>query len=257
MSFYNMLFGMNGNTDILLAVLGLKRNDIQRLRDVFKSDDGSEIEILTRTGGGNRSDYPNMTMRKLPEWRGSSDDDFDCTYCTDTFAVPEQWRQDVANIDDFSKGIRPEFAQHLLATLNREPTDDDKESAAYDAESRGLKATRHFMANGHTFVPQDDQAMETALKLAEPNGGKLRSCWGILPLTIEIKQNFYRWPNARDENERKNMCRVEINYAMPWKIDSDYWTHCQERFTEKYPLAMELIAQSVGNYTDKARSVTV
>src|SRR5690606_35672763 len=100
MSFYNMLFGMNGQTDLLLAVLGLKQNDVERFRDVSIEDDGETIAVYTRTGGGNRADYPNLTMRKLPNWQGSEDDDFDNTYCTDRFAVPEEFAEDVKNLGD-------------------------------------------------------------------------------------------------------------------------------------------------------------
>lgn len=243
MSFYNMLFGMNWQTDLLLAVIGLKQNDVERFRNVFKSEDGKTIEVYTRTGGGNREDYPNLAMRKRPEWQGSSDDDYDCTYCTDTFAVPEQWQEDVKNLGDLSKGIRGEFAQHLAATIDRTPTEGDKAREAHDAEARELKRVDHFMANGHTFVPKDDSAMETALRLAEANEGSLRTCWGIMPLTITVKKNFKPWPGAKDESVRLSMTRIEVSYD--WKIDGDYWQHCQERFANKYPVTMAKIAEAV------------
>lgn len=251
MSFYNMLFGMNWQSDLLLAVIGLKKNDVERFRDCHKSEDGSEIYVYTRTGGGNREDYPNLTMRERPEWRASEDDGYDCTYCTDTFEVPEQWREDVKNLGDMTKGFRAEFAQHLAATINRAPTERDAAAAAYEAEEKELGRTAHFKANGHTFVPKDDTAMETALKLAEANGGSLRSCWGIMPLNIEVKRDFVRWPGAKDENERKNLCRVEVNYDFGWGIDNAYWEHCRERFASKYPLAMAKIAEDVETYRKK------
>lgn len=250
MSLYNLLFGMNWQTDLLLATLGLKKVDIERLRNVFKSDDGSQIEVYTRTGGGNREGYPNLAMRQLPTWRGSVDDDFDCTYCTDKFEVPAEWRQDVANLGDLSKGIRPEFAEHLAKAINREPTEVDKTQALYEAEAAALKRTAHFMANGHTFVPQDDSAMETALKLAEANGGDLRSTWGILPLQILVKRDFHRWPNARAESDRQAMTRVEVSYE--WKIDATYWKHCQERWTTAYPLSMAKIDEAVKSHLERA-----
>jgi hypothetical protein len=249
MSLYNLLFGQNWQTDLLLAVLGLKRVDVERLRDVHKSTDGSTIEVYTRTGGGNRESYPNLTMRTKPGWRGSVDDDFDCTYCTDTFAVPEQWREDVANLGDLSKGTRPEFAQHLAQTIHREATEADKAQAAYAAEESALKRTKHFMANGHTFVPQDDGAMETALKLAEENAGSLRTCWGILPLIITVKRDFLNWPQARSEKDRQYMTRVEVSYD--WTIDEPYWNHCQTRWATAYPVTMAKIAESVADHLKK------
>jgi hypothetical protein len=80
MSLYNMLFGMNQQADLRLAVIGLKKNDVERFRDVSASEDGTTITVYTRTGGGNRSGCPNLAMRKLQTWHGSEDDDLDRSY---------------------------------------------------------------------------------------------------------------------------------------------------------------------------------
>ena len=53
MSFYNILFGENPFSDIVLATLGLTRHDVGRFRDVYLEND--EIVVLTRNGGNNRS----------------------------------------------------------------------------------------------------------------------------------------------------------------------------------------------------------
>lgn len=252
MSLYNMLFGMNSQSDLLLAVLGLKKHDVERFRDCSAESDGSQITIYTRTGGGNREAYPNLAMRKLATWSGSVDDDFDCTYCTDTFAVPEQWRADVAGLRDILKhGLRAEFCQHLAATLNREPTEADKESAAYDAEAAALKRLDHYMANGHTFVPLSDYAMEAALKLAEANGGSLRSCWGIAPIKIIVERDKVVAPGAKDERERKKMRRIESRYDYRWEMDEPYWAHCCELFGADFPLTMAKIAETVEAHQGK------
>jgi len=244
MSLYNLLFGMNAQTDLLLAVIGLKQCDIERFRNVGTADEGRKIEVYTRTGGGNRSDYPNLTMRKLPEWQGSEDDDFDNTYCTDTFAVPEQFVADVAALaDPLTHGLRAEFAQHLAKTLRREPTEADQATAAYEAESTKLKRTRHVKANGHTFVPYDDHAMQTALEIAEENDGDLRSAWGIMPLKLEIKTDFVRWPNAQSEDERNSLTRWDVSYK--WEIDEAYWQHCLDRFAARFPKTMAKITERV------------
>jgi hypothetical protein len=253
MSLYNMLFGKNPQTAMLLAVLGLRENDVERFRDVSASADGSAIEIYTRTGGGNRESYPNLAMRKLAAWAGSADDDYDSTYCNDTFVVPDEWRDDVAKLGDlFTHGMRAEFAQHLAKTLRREPTDDDKETAAYEAEASALARTKHFKANGHTFVPMDDHAMKTALELAEANGGKLRSCWGIAPITLIVKEGFFQWPNATDADMREAFTRAEINYDYGWSMDVEYWAHCQRRFGAKYPLTMANVAETVVQHQQRA-----
>lgn len=252
MSLYNLICGMNRSADILLAVIGLKKNDIDRFRDVFASADGKTIEVYTRTGGGNREDYPNLIMRKRPGWNGSIDDDFDSTYCTDTFSVPDEWIEDVKGLADvFGNGLRKEFCQHLMLTLRREPTEDDKNASAYDAERTALAQTRHFMANGHTFVPQDDSAMESALKLAEDNGGKLRSCWGIAPLKLTVKQDFFPYPNGKGDF-KKHFVRVEVGYDHKWDVDEVYWKHCEERFTKIYPISIAAIKKEI----EKKREAT-
>lgn len=254
MSFYNMLFGMNGQSDLLLAVVGLKRVDIERFRDCSSAADGSVISVYTRTGGGNRSDYPNLLMRKLPEWSGSEDDDYDSTYCHDTFTVPEQWRKDVAALSDMlTHGMRAEFAQHLGKTLRREPTEADREQAARDAERAALARTEHFMANGHTFVPKGDSALKVALDLAEKNGGELRSCWGIAPIAITVKRDFQNWPQHTDPNERQHLTRVEVGYDFRWSMDDAYWQHMQKRFGASHPLTMAKIAETVARYQKEAR----
>lgn len=248
MSLYNMLFGMNGQADLILAVIGLRKHDVERFRDVFVEADGAEIHVYSRTGGGNRESYPNTTMRSLSGWVCSYDDNFDSTYCTDVFKVPVEFVQDVRNLSDIlSNGLRPEFGQHLIKTLRREATEADTNHAAYEAEQEALRRTKHSMANGHTFVPHDDSAMKVALKLAEANGGELRSCWGILPLVLVVRQNYQPYPKAKSEAWLTR--RVDIDTE--WKIDADYWQHCQEVFTQDYPQSMAKIRVVVQRYLEK------
>lgn len=91
MNLYNLLMGRNPQSDLLLSVIGLQESDIERFRDVFVSDDFKEIHVYTRTGGySNRENYPNLFMRHSPYWISSEDDDYDCTYCTDVFRVPDE-----------------------------------------------------------------------------------------------------------------------------------------------------------------------
>jgi len=249
---YNMLFGMNSKSDLLLAVIGLKRHDVERFRDCDASDDGSEITVYTRTGGGNRDDYPNTVLRHAPGWTRSEDDDFDSTYCTDYFAVPGRWHRDVVALGDpLANGLRAGFAKHLAATLRRDPTEADKEHAAYESERSELSRLKHFMANGHTFVPLDDYAAEKALALAEANGGSLRSCWGIAPLMLVVRTSFQPYPKHADAWRRAGIVRAQIDYDHQWKMDDAYWEH-MERFSEKYPLAMAKVRETVEAYNTKA-----
>lgn len=254
MSFYNMLFGRNSQTALLLAVIGLRENDVERLRDVFASEDGSQVQVYTRTGGGNRDGYPQLAMRKLKSWRGSCDDDFDSTYCTDTFSVNPKWHKDVVGLSDvFKHGLRKAFAAHLSKTLRREPTESDKAVALFSAERERIQKTKHIMANGHTFVPLDDYSMRTALELAEKNGGELRSCWGILPLALTVSEWYIRWPNASDEKMRNTVERAVIDQAPHWKIDQRYWQHCLDVFSAEFPLTIAKIDKAVKDTLSRER----
>jgi hypothetical protein len=142
------------------------------------------------------------------------------------------------------------LAQLIAKTLRREPTEADLESAAYDREAQELARVAHFNANGHTFVPQSDAALEVALKLAEANGGKLRTCW-IMPLALTVTTDFHPYPNAKNEQQREALTRVEVGYDRSWKIDRPYWEHMQRRFAADYPLAFAQITESVGRYLAK------
>lgn len=235
MSFYNMIFGMNSQTPLLLATVGLREHEIDRFRDVSVS--GNQINVYSRTGGGNREDYPNTAMRKLDGWVNSYDDDYDSTYCTDEIKIPEQYLQDVENLSNiFEHGIRPEFAKHLAKALQREPTEADKTHEAYLHESRAIKSLNGELANGHTFVPFSDNAMRRVLEFAEKNNGELRSCWGILPLCIECKADY---------------CGARMSMRPIWKIDLKYWEHCKEKWATDFPVSMAKIQEYVSIYVSR------
>ncbi len=87
MTLYNILFGKNPNTKDILAVLGLDEVDIERFRDCYVDDD--KIVIFTRTGGGNREDFPNKKLVEHPSYLYDEDDEFDNTYAYYYFSIPE------------------------------------------------------------------------------------------------------------------------------------------------------------------------
>lgn len=239
MSLYNMLFGRNPNTAILLAVIGLKENDVERFRDVSIDDGGKFIEVYTRTGGNNRGDYPQKTLFSSPHFVRTWDDDFDSTYAYFTFRTPQEFVEDVQHLSDvFTHGLRPEFAQHLAKTLNRAPTEGDLAAQAYQEERYALSRTEHTMLNGHTFVPFTDAALKTALKLAEANDGKLRSAWGIFPARLVVHQNRERWSGFE---------RAAVEAV--WETDTEYWQRILEKYAEKFPKAVEAMRRQVENYT--------
>lgn len=140
MSLYTMLFGTNSLADVLLACLGISREDVPRFRDCYL--DGDLIVIHTRTGGGNRdyydsehecrANYPdyfdgqddpsgpwNDDLRALPTYLYDEDDDFDCTYADFYFSIPDEYRD---NLTALSEGIPVEKPsekwQKLIAALN-------------------------------------------------------------------------------------------------------------------------------------------
>jgi hypothetical protein len=52
MTLYNIMFEQNPKGDVILATLGLTRQDVGRFRDCFVAD--GKIAVYTRNGGGNR-----------------------------------------------------------------------------------------------------------------------------------------------------------------------------------------------------------
>lgn len=114
---YNAIFGTNNQADQLLAALDLKRDDFYRFRDCNLEDrDGHKvIAVYTRGGGNNRECwseyYPPAEGEEgcrdgvhradcvvsLQErnhehilFLADDDDDFDHTYCTIYFRIPQE-----------------------------------------------------------------------------------------------------------------------------------------------------------------------
>lgn len=172
------------------------------------------------------------------------DDEFDSTYASFVVNIPEGFMEDTHNLSNvFEHGITKKFAGHLAKTLFRQPTEADLEQEKIDDEKSVLRTTNHMNANGHTFVPLDDSAMERALNIAEANDGKLRTFWGILPLQLNAHKNLKRYFNF--------LARVHIEYE--WKIDVEYWQHCKEKFGESHPITIGRIQKSVDNHLQQEK----
>lgn len=90
MSLYNMMKGFNPVAGLCLKMLSLNPSDIPRFRDAWLTDDGERIVLLTRTGGGNRSDYltENQSLTKIDGYISDVDDDFDSTFAHFMYKVP-------------------------------------------------------------------------------------------------------------------------------------------------------------------------
>lgn len=99
MSLYNLMNGVNPAAFFILPMLGKHPDEYPRFRDCFVGEDKKTIEVFTRVGGGNRhSGYGEEELEKHPNFIRTYDDDFDSTYGTYVFSVPERWRDDFEKI---------------------------------------------------------------------------------------------------------------------------------------------------------------
>ena len=107
MSLYNMLFGINPDTNQLMEILGKTTADFGRFRNVYLED--GCIVVHTRNGGGNREDYEDVfeEMSEHPWYSHDEDDSFDCTYANIYFKIPEN-HKDFMAIRNLNEGQRPQ-----------------------------------------------------------------------------------------------------------------------------------------------------
>ena len=97
---YNALFGVHPAAGLLLKILDIDHRAVGRFRDCFPNPEGDRIIIYTRNGGGNRNDYLNVfaELAKHPCYVRDYDDDFDSTYASSEFRVPEDQTKIVKTI---------------------------------------------------------------------------------------------------------------------------------------------------------------
>ena len=149
MSLYNALFGKNPFSGVLLQMLGTTEAGIPRFRDCYTNEEGSEIIIHTRTGGGNRDYYEhadrcranyreyfggndpdptgpwNSDLRKLPGFKYDEDGDFDSTYANFHYEVPTPFREQIALLKNLGAVADPAARwQELLSKLRAGNTAD-------------------------------------------------------------------------------------------------------------------------------------
>lgn len=93
MSLYNMMNGYNISCVLILPMLGRKQDKYPRFRDCFVED--GNIAIYTRCGGGNRNcGFNEELLYEDKNFIKTYDDDYDCTYATYLFKVPNKWKKD-------------------------------------------------------------------------------------------------------------------------------------------------------------------
>lgn len=114
MSLYNMMNGFNPACVLIMPMLGRKQDEYPRFRDCFVTEE-KNIAIYTRVGGGNRNcGYGEEELYEDENFLTTYDDDFDSTYATYEFKVPEKWKSDFDKIlfGDFAS-VSAEYIEHL------------------------------------------------------------------------------------------------------------------------------------------------
>lgn len=249
MSMYNLLFGKNPNSSVILALIGLKENDIERFRDCSISEGG--IKIHTRTGGGNRSDYPNEKLTSNPNYLHDEDDDFDSTYADFYFSFPENLKEDCLKFLDVEKnGVPASIIKAVNEVMSRPETDSDKWTKIYTEQQKVYSDLRWHMGvyetNGHTIIPLSDEAMESLLKVAEKNDYPGREGeflpYSVRPYKLVIEEEVPKWSFEKDKDM---LCRVKVSLTKNWEVDQDIWKRYKEKFSSKYPKAIADIEKDI------------
>lgn len=166
MSMYNMLFGRNPASRLLLAMLDLTEADVGRFRDCYleRAETGVlTIIIYTRNGGGNRETYEAVTegLQSHPQYLWDNDDDFDCTYASYAFSVPEKFK---ATAEE-------------LATLGAEPGEKpmEKFKSLIEKMQKGADesdpAVKRAMAVGRDIFGRLDEALRLEQNTQPEDGG--------------------------------------------------------------------------------------
>lgn len=102
MSLYNLINGYNSACIFILPMLGRKPEDYPRFRDCYVEN--GKIAVFARVGGNNRNaGFGEEDLYKDPNFDSTYDDEFDNTYGTYLFNVPEKWK------DDFDKLTNGKF----------------------------------------------------------------------------------------------------------------------------------------------------
>ena len=103
MSLYNVVLGFHPLAQFCMWAIKLHPDAIPRFRDMWFTDDGQHVILLTRIGGGNRGDYveENEKLRQVPGYVDDVDDEFDSTFARFRYVVPEEFRADAKIAAEF------------------------------------------------------------------------------------------------------------------------------------------------------------
>lgn len=158
MSMYNMLFGKNPMSDIVLKALNISESDVPRFRDAYYDSKRGWLVIHTRTGGGNRDAYElggedqeewnpsgpfNDDLRALPGFVKDLDDDYDRTYADFFFKPTDEWKKLLDQLSTIASEEKPaEKWQTLLRDLEcGERTESTERVLALGAQIADALAT--------------------------------------------------------------------------------------------------------------------
>lgn len=104
MSLYNAICGFHPYTDELLSMIGFKRSDIFRFRDVFLSEHNGEfrIAIFFRKNAGHDGqaafDETAEKFRSSPFYLKDREDPWDKTFVCFCFSTPATYEQELMDI---------------------------------------------------------------------------------------------------------------------------------------------------------------
>lgn len=114
MSLYNMINGYNPACLLILPMLGRKQEDYPRFRDCYVTDENN-IAIYTRVGGGNRNcGFGEDALYDDENFIKTYDDEFDETYATYEFKVPDRWKNDFNKIlNSKMSDVSNEYIEYL------------------------------------------------------------------------------------------------------------------------------------------------
>ena len=144
MGLYNMIFGKNPMSNGLLAVLGLTQADFARFRDCYI--EGETVAVYTRLGGGNRECWCDdgtdhacyradiQKIQSHPLYLRDADDDFDCTYATFYFRIPEEMKAAVVGLVAKDEVAPADKWKQFFADLNAGTQTPEVERAKKAAE---------------------------------------------------------------------------------------------------------------------------
>lgn len=118
MSLFNMLMGRNPYSPVLLACLGIhddtkEKYPLGRIRDVYTNEAGDRVFIFTRNGEYEDYAHVDEALAQHPNYVQKTIDDFDSTYATYEFTVPD----DPVDVGGAILGESLINAKELVATI--------------------------------------------------------------------------------------------------------------------------------------------